>query len=286
MTISRTPTGGRGHQGLVVAPSQATRVRLSLVELSSNSGWPTWPKRSPTKRGHPALLDGAVTGSGLKSSNCGKKARTACTIGSATRLSSEAGGSSGYHPDQPGRRHTHRDASFFQRSVAAVCRYIPTGVLGIPDRRTGARYLVCSAFGCQARPHRLTSRLPFSRPIGRLTSWSPFLHCLRGGLSGWRPLLGWSPLLRRLRGGLSGWRPLLGWSPLLRRLRGGLSGWRPLLGWSPLLRRLRGGLSGWRPLLDWSPFLHRLRGGLSGWRPLLGSPLGGLLAWCLAHDGY
>ena len=53
----------------------------------------------PEKRGHPALLDGAVTGSGLRSSNCGKKERTACTIGSATRLSPETGGSSGYHPD-------------------------------------------------------------------------------------------------------------------------------------------------------------------------------------------
>ncbi len=58
------------------------------------------------KRGYPALFDGAATGSGLRSSNCGKKERTACTIGSATRLSPETGRSSGYHPDN--RRHTHR----------------------------------------------------------------------------------------------------------------------------------------------------------------------------------
>jgi hypothetical protein len=104
MTISRTPTGGRGRQGLAVARSQASRVRLLRAERCSNSGWPTWPKCSPTKRGHPALLDGAVTGSGLKSSNYGRKERIACTIGSATRLRREAGGSSGYHPDNLVRR--------------------------------------------------------------------------------------------------------------------------------------------------------------------------------------
>ena len=99
MTISRTPTGGRDRQRLVVAPSRVTRARLSSVEPCSNNGWPTWPKRSPTNRGRRALLDGADTGFGLRSSNCGRKERTACTIGSGTGLSPEAGGSSDSHPD-------------------------------------------------------------------------------------------------------------------------------------------------------------------------------------------
>jgi hypothetical protein len=104
MTISRMPTGGRGRQGPVVAPSQATRARWSLVERCSKRGSPSWPRRSPRKRGHRALLDGAATGSGLRSSNYGKKERTACTIGSATRCSPEAGRSSGYRHDNLGRR--------------------------------------------------------------------------------------------------------------------------------------------------------------------------------------
>ena len=113
MTISRTLTGGRGRQGLVVAPSSATRARWSLVEPCSNSGWPSWPKRFPRTRGHRALLDGAGTGSGLKSWNCGKKERTASTTGSATRLSSESGGSSGYHRDNLAEPHASR--SFVRR---------------------------------------------------------------------------------------------------------------------------------------------------------------------------
>ncbi len=53
----------------------------------------------PRIRDHRALLDGAATGSGPTSSNSGKKERTACTIGSATRRSPEPGGWSGYRPD-------------------------------------------------------------------------------------------------------------------------------------------------------------------------------------------
>jgi pyridoxamine 5'-phosphate oxidase len=53
----------------------------------------------PTTRGHRALFDGAGAGSGLMSSNCGKKVRTACLIGFATALSLEIGGSSDCHPD-------------------------------------------------------------------------------------------------------------------------------------------------------------------------------------------
>jgi GNAT superfamily N-acetyltransferase len=98
--MSPMPTGDRGRQGLVVAPSQATRARWSRVERCSNNGWLTWPKRSPTNRDRHAPLDGADTGSGPRSSNCGKKERTACTIGSATKFSSAAGGSNGYLPDK------------------------------------------------------------------------------------------------------------------------------------------------------------------------------------------
>ena len=62
------------------------------VRRCSKREWPSWPSRSPRKRGHRALLDGADTGSGPRPSNCGKKERTACTIGSATGLSPENGG--------------------------------------------------------------------------------------------------------------------------------------------------------------------------------------------------
>ena len=87
------PAGARrsaviSHQSEVVAGRAVLEQRMAEL-----------PKRFPRKRGHRALLDGAATGSGLKSWNCGKKERTASTTGSATRLSSESGGSSGYHPD-------------------------------------------------------------------------------------------------------------------------------------------------------------------------------------------
>jgi hypothetical protein len=99
MTISRMPTGAHGRWGLALVLSSATRVRWSLGVRCSNSGWPSWPQRSPWKPVPPAPIDGAATGYDLRSLSSGKKEQTAFTTGSVTSLSPDAGRSSGCHPD-------------------------------------------------------------------------------------------------------------------------------------------------------------------------------------------
>ena len=47
-----------------------------VISRAVNSGWLTWPRRSPPNRGRPVLLDGVGTGSVLRVSNFGKKELT------------------------------------------------------------------------------------------------------------------------------------------------------------------------------------------------------------------
>ena len=80
---------------------------VEVVEASSSDAY--WKSRPPGSRrsavaSHQSQVivnrDGVVTGSAQKSSNCGKKERTACMIGFATALSLEVGGWSDCHPDR------------------------------------------------------------------------------------------------------------------------------------------------------------------------------------------
>lgn len=84
---SRPPASRRSavasHQSQVIVSREVLEEEVN--KLAENS---------PTIRGHRVPAAGAVTGSSPMWSNCGKKDRTDCTIGCATALSLEDGGSS------------------------------------------------------------------------------------------------------------------------------------------------------------------------------------------------
>ena len=85
------PPGSR-RSAVASHQSQVVESRAILEE-----GVAMLAEAFPDDWGHCALFDGAATGSGLMSSSCGKKERTACTIGFATALSLETGRSSDCH---------------------------------------------------------------------------------------------------------------------------------------------------------------------------------------------
>ena len=81
---SRPPGSRRSavasHQSQVIVTRSVLEEEVTKLAEAFPDDW-----------GHRALFDGAATGSGRMSSNCGKKERTACTIGFATALSLEVG---------------------------------------------------------------------------------------------------------------------------------------------------------------------------------------------------
>ena len=90
------PPGSR-RSAVVSHQSQVIASRVALEEEVAKL-----TEAFPDDLGPPrALLDGAVTGFDLTSSNCGKKEQTGCTIDFATGHSLEVGRSSGCRPELP-----------------------------------------------------------------------------------------------------------------------------------------------------------------------------------------